>query len=98
MIGCNVSLQEFLAHPDSNGKTLSGLTAPGRATANGRTSPDVLYVVRKWMGFHIIRHYFTMRQYKEASEVVLNFLKFLIEDSALPLAFRKELESALQVG
>eukprot|EP00775_Hariotina_reticulata_P007001 gene7001-7215_t len=89
-------LKEFLAHPGPDGKTLSGLVVPGHAAAPGPSMPDLLYIVRKWMGFHIIKHYYIMRQYKEASEVVLAFLKFIKTDTTLPPAMRNDLDAALE--
>lgn len=49
------------------------------------------------MGRHIIRHYFVMRQYKEASELVLSFLQFLHSNASLPANFAAEVDAAIKV-
>ena len=51
------------------------------------------------MGKHIPKHYYVMRQYEEASGVVLEFLQFLrSEASSLPAGFPAELDEAIEVG
>jgi hypothetical protein len=49
------------------------------------------------MGRHIIRHYFVMRQYEEASELVLSFLQFLRSSASLPAKLAAEVDEAIKV-
>lgn len=89
-------LYEYLAYPGPNGKTLSGLYAEG-AAASSKATVDLVYITRRWFGLHIIKHYYVMRQYKDASGVVLNFLKFLRSEGTLPSSFSKALDAAIEV-
>ncbi|KAF8059999.1 hypothetical protein HT031_004937 [Scenedesmus sp. PABB004] len=89
-------LYEFLAYPGPNGLTLSGLAADGAAPPP-RAVPDLVYIARRWFGLHIIKHYYVMRQYKDASGVVLAFLKHLRDTGATP-ALAKELGQAIEIG
>lgn len=90
-------LYEFLAYPGRNGKTLSGLFADGMQP--NRDAPlDLLYITTRWFGLHIIKHYYRMRQYKEASTVTSNFLKYLKAEGSLPNSMTKELDAAIQVS
>jgi hypothetical protein len=88
-------LYEFLALPGPNGRTLSGLTRPGVQQAAGVA--DVVYITRRWMSIHTIKHYYVMRQYHQASGVVLEFLQFLRSEASLPSAFTKQLDAAIEV-
>lgn len=90
-------LYEFLAYPGKNGKTLSGLSAEG-VTAKADAAAELLYITRRWMGVHIIKHYYVMRQYRDASTVVLGFLKYLKSEGTLPAKMAKELDAAIEVG
>lgn len=79
---------------------LPALAIPGAAVPDLLfTSPtDVLYLTRRFMGFHIIKHYYVMRQYKESSGVVLDFLQFLRSATSLPADFTAQLDAAIEVG
>jgi hypothetical protein len=50
------------------------------------------------MGKFILKHYYVMRQFEEASGVVLDFLQFLRSEASLPADFRAELDAAIEVG
>jgi hypothetical protein len=89
-------LYEFLAYPGPNGKTLSGLFAEG-AAVNPKATADIVYMSRRWFGLHIIKHYYVMRQYKDASGIVLGFLKFMKAEGTLPSSMSKDLDTAIQV-
>lgn len=52
----------------------------------------------RWMGFHIIKHYYAMRQYVEASSGVRDFLQFLRSEARLPADFAAALDAAIEVG
>jgi hypothetical protein len=52
---------------------------------------------RRWFGLHIIKHYYVMRQYKDASGIVLGFLKFMKAEGTLPSSMSKDLDTAIQV-
>lgn len=97
-------LYEFLAYPGPNGVTLSGTVLPAdtewrHITGARSSSPDadLVYITTKWMGFHIVKHYYVMRQYKEASGVVCSFLQFCKREGALPASLSKQLDVALEV-
>lgn len=90
-------LYEFLAYPGRNGKTLSGLFANG-AKPSGDAPLDLLYIVMRWYGRHICKHYYMMRQYKEAGAIVEGFLNYLKAEAVLPAHLRIELDAALQVS
>ncbi|KAF6255483.1 hypothetical protein COO60DRAFT_1535092 [Scenedesmus sp. NREL 46B-D3] len=90
-------LYEFLAYPGPNGKTLSGLFAEGTAV-DPQSTADIVYMSRRWFGLHIIKHYYVMRQYKDASGVVLGFLKFMKAEGTLPSSMSKDLDTAIQTG
>lgn len=90
-------LYEFLAYPGRNGKTFSGLFATG-VERRDDAPLDLLYIVTRWFGRHICKHYYVMRQYKEASTIVDGFLKYLKAKAVLPTYLGKELDAALQVS
>lgn len=90
-------LYEFLAYPGPNGKTLSGLFAEG-AAVDPKATADIVYMSRRWFGLHIIKHYYVMRQYKDASGTVLGFLKFMKAEGTLPSSMSKDLDTAIQIG
>lgn len=94
-------LGEFLAYPGPNGRTLGGLIAEGSAGAASpaKAAVDLVYIARKFFGQFIIKHYYVMRQYKEASGVALAFLKFLRSEGSLPpYLAAKDLDAAIQIG
>eukprot|EP00879_Flechtneria_rotunda_P001274 GHRR01001422.1.p1 GENE.GHRR01001422.1~~GHRR01001422.1.p1 ORF type:complete len:307 (+),score=90.27 GHRR01001422.1:1674-2594(+) len=90
-------LYEFLAYPGTNGKTLSGLHA-NKAEATAKATIDIVYITRKWFGVHIIKHYYIMRQYNDASHVVLEFLRFLRTEGTLPASLSKELDESVDIA
>jgi len=49
------------------------------------------------MGFHVIKHYYVMSQFVEASTGVRDFLQFLRSEARLPADFAAALDAAIQV-
>jgi hypothetical protein len=90
-------LYEFLALLGPDGTTLSGLSQSADAR---KQQPDVLGITRKFMGSHVVRHYYVKRQYDEATQVALGFLQFLRSDceASLPTNFLAQLDAAIGVA
>jgi hypothetical protein len=92
-------LYEYLGYPGANGKTLSGLFGPSAQPdhAAAAAPADIQGITLRFVGFHIIKHYFKMRQYNEAAGVVLDFLKYLRSEATLPPPFAAQLDAAIKV-
>jgi hypothetical protein len=73
-----------------------GLACPALFLAHA----DVLGITRKFMGSHVVRHYYVKRQYDEATQVALGFLQFLRSDceASLPANFLAQLDAAIGVS
>lgn len=89
-------LFEYLAYPGANGKTISGLFAAGVQPDPGLAT-DLEGITTKFASYHVIKHYFKMRQYNEATGVVRDFLKYLRSEGTLPAAASTQLDAAIQV-
>jgi hypothetical protein len=61
---------------------------------------DVLGITRKFMGVHVVRHYYVKRQFDEATQVALGFLQFLRSEceASLPADFLAQLDAAIAVS
>lgn len=91
-------LYEFLALAGPNGMTLSGLSKSATEAPLVDFAADVVAITRKFMGYHIIKHYYVMKQYLEASNVVRAFLRFLGSETNLPDTFKAFIGEAIKVG
>lgn len=58
---------------------------------------DVVSIVRKFVSFHLMKHYYVMRQFDEVTSVVLDFLQFLRKDTSLPADMSAQLDTAIEV-